>query len=176
MRYFGLALGALAMTSGAAEARLIGILRDTAKAAIIDSRGLPVGEAKFSYSKKHNALIVKIKAEGLTRGEHGVHLHMVGTCEGPKFATAGAHWNPTNKMHGLSNAEGSHSGDMPNMLVGKKGKGKLQYEIAGGQLNGEGGLLDQDGAAVIIHAQSDDQRTDPSGNSGDRVACGVIIG
>ncbi len=168
-------IAALALVAVQADARLLGILKDKAKASIIDARGLPIGTATVAYSKKKHLLQVSIEARGLSRGEHGVHLHMVGSCEGPKFTSAGAHWNPTSKMHGMSNGEGGHMGDLPNMLVGKNGKGKLKFDIPGDAFSGDDGLMDSDGAAIVIHALSDDQRTDPSGNSGDRVACGVLV-
>ncbi len=166
---------ALMTMPGAGQAKLLGILKDKAKASIIDARGLPIGTAVVANSKKHDALQVSIEVKGLTPGEHGVHLHGIGICEGPKFTTAGPHWSMTPKMHGMNNSDGSHSGDLPNLLVNKKGRGKLKFDIAKGDFSGSGGLMDRDGAAIVIHAQSDDQRTDPSGNSGDRIACGVFL-
>jgi superoxide dismutase, Cu-Zn family len=170
------AIAAVALVPAQADARLLGILKDKAKASIIDARGLPIGTATVAYSKKKHLLQVEISVKGLARGEHGVHLHTVGTCEGPKFVSAGSHWNPTTKMHGMSNEGGGHMGDLPNMLVSKKGRGKLKFDIASDTFSGDNGLMDSDGAAIVIHALSDDQRTDPSGNSGDRVACGVLVG
>jgi superoxide dismutase, Cu-Zn family len=110
---------------------------------------------------------------GLPAGEHGVHLHTVGSCQ-PPFASAGAHWNPTTRQHGLENPQGAHLGDMPNLTVGASGSVDLQVSTRGGGLRGQHPLLDDDGAAVVIHAMRDDQRTDPSGSSGDRIACGVV--
>ncbi len=169
------AISTAALIPAQADARLLGIFKDKAKASIIDARGLPIGRAEVANSKKHGVLQIKIQVAGLTPGEHGIHLHSIGLCEGPKFTSAGPHWSTTEKMHGLHNPDGSHSGDMPNILIGKKGKGKLEFEIPNGQFSGQGGLMDNDGAAIVIHALSDDQRTDPSGNSGDRIACGVFV-
>jgi len=117
------------------------------------------------------ALKISIKVEGLPAGEHGVHVHMVGSCDAPTFASAGSHWNPTNAKHGLENPQGQHAGDMPNLSVGADGHGTLDYTLKGGNLEG---LLDADGSAIVVHAKVDDQKTDPSGNSGDRIACGVF--
>jgi superoxide dismutase, Cu-Zn family len=157
-----------------ASAEILGIGKNTASATIVDSSGVPIGKAKLVRSKKRG-LRLTVTAKGLTRGERGVHIHSVGRCEGPGFTSAGPHWNPMDKKHGLENPDGTHRGDLPNMLVGRGGRGKLSYDIPGGRIKGEGGLLDADGAAIVIHAKSDDQRTDPSGNSGDRVACGVFL-
>ncbi len=170
-RCFVLGLSVLITLPAAAE--VLGIGKPSAEATIIDARGLPVGKAKVVRSKKLG-LVFSLAVHGLPRGEHGVHLHSIGVCEGPKFTSAGPHWNPGNKMHGLSNPDGSHAGDLPNLLVGKNGRGKLKFVIESGRFRGADGLLDNDGAAIVIHASSDDQRTDPSGNSGDRIACGVF--
>ena len=98
---------------------------------------------------------------------------MVGACE-PPFTTAGAHFNPTNRKHGADNPEGPHVGDLGNIEVGADSSVNVQVSAAGGMLRGESGLLDADGASIIVHATADDNRTDPSGNSGARVACGRI--
>jgi Cu-Zn family superoxide dismutase len=144
------------------------------KATIIDAQGRVIGTAEVK-NLKDSGLRVKISVNGLTRGDHGVHLHAIGTCEGPKFTSAGPHWNPHTKMHGLQNPDGAHAGDMPNLQVNKKGKGKLVFDIADGRVKGDFAMMDEDGAAIVIHAMTDDQRTDPSGNSGDRIACGVFV-
>jgi Cu-Zn family superoxide dismutase len=145
-----------------------------AEAIIIDASGRPVGKAQVK-NLKDQGMMVTVSVKGLTKGEHGIHLHTIGACEGPKFASAGGHWNPHGKMHGLSNPDGSHAGDMPNMLVKKNGRGTVSFEIAGGRVKGDNGLMDGDAAAIVIHAATDDQRTDPSGNSGERIACGIFV-
>ena len=108
-------------------------------------------------------------------GTYAIHLHAVGKCEGPKFTTAGPHFNPAMKMHGRDNPMGPHLGDLPNIVVGAGGSGSVDYEVAGLTLTGGAApLLDADGAAVVVHAGPDDYKTDPSGNSGDRIACGLL--
>ena len=116
-------------------------------------------------------IMVALTLEGLPPGHHGAHVHMAGRCHAPTFESAGSHWNPTNAQHGLENPRGQHAGDMPNVDIDGSGRGSLDYTLVGGSL---GGLLDADGAAMVIHASADDQRTDPSGNSGARIACGVF--
>ena len=111
---------------------------------------------------------------GVAPGEHGIHIHAVGSCEGPDFASAGDHWNPDTRQHGSDNPDGPHAGDLANVTVGADSMATIQQVTTGGMLLGDGGLLDADGAAVVIHADADDYRTDPSGNSGDRIACGVL--
>lgn len=174
MKYLLIALSMSAALSAPAAAEVLGIGKKTAEALILDQGGVPIGKAKLTQSKKYG-LRVSISVRGLTRGERGVHLHTTGRCEGPNFVSAGLHWNPQARAHGLSNPDGSHHGDLPNMLVNRKGRGKISYDIADGKLRGRDGLMDDDGAAVVIHDKSDDQRTDPSGNSGDRIACGVFL-
>lgn len=121
-------------------------------------------------------LHVRVSAKGLPPGAHAVHVHMTGTCTAPDFASAGGHWNPTGKQHGADNPQGKHMGDMPNMTVDAAGTGTLDYMIAGGNVTGGSApLLDADGAAIVIHAAADDMVSDPAGNAGGRIACGVIM-
>jgi len=131
--------------------------------------GQPAGTARVT--QQEGALHISLEAQNLPAGEHGVHIHMTGKCDAPAFTTAGGHWNPTDAHHGLENPEGQHAGDMPNLTVGADGKGMLEYTLKGGTI---AGLFDDDGAAFVVHADKDDQKTDPSGNSGDRIACGVF--
>lgn len=116
-------------------------------------------------------ILVALNVEGLPPGQHGVHVHMAGRCDAPSFEGAGGHWNPTNQQHGLEMPAGQHAGDMPNLVVGQDGRGSLEHRLEGG---GFEGLLDNDGSALVVHASADDQLTDPSGNSGGRIACGVF--
>ena len=119
-------------------------------------------------------LEVRVQAAGLPAGHYGVHFHAVGRCEGPAFASAGPHWNPTGRQHGSLNPQGHHLGDLPNLDVDEQGAGRLEYLVAGAAMSGPQGLFDADGTALVIHAGPDDYRTDPSGNSGARLACGVL--
>jgi len=117
-----------------------------------------------SVTEAADGLHVLVKAQGLTPGIHAVHVHMTGACTAPDFTSAGGHWNPTGRQHGMDNPAGKHMGDMPNMTVGTDGT------ISSGAMP----LLDTDGAAVVIHAKADDNVSDPAGNAGGRVACGVL--
>lgn len=141
----------------------------TAVANLQNADGKAVGTATAMPGA--DTLTLSLRAEGLPAGEHGVHVHMVGKCEGPRFESAGAHLNPGNKQHGLENPQGQHVGDMPNLTVGEDGRGTITYPLKGGSIDA---LLDADGSALVIHAKVDDQKTDPSGASGDRIACGVF--
>ena len=140
-----------------------------ASAELQTADGTNVGTVRIT--NVDGGLMLNLTAQGLPPGEHGVHVHMTGSCEAPDFKSAGGHWNPAGKQHGLENPEGQHAGDMPNLVVGEDGTGSLEYALKGG--NAEE-LLDSDGSAFVIHAGKDDQATDPSGDSGDRIACGVF--
>jgi superoxide dismutase, Cu-Zn family len=117
------------------------------------------------------AIRVMVEAHGLPQGVHGTHVHTTGKCEGPDFASAGGHWNPTAHQHGKENPAGPHAGDMPNLSIGADGRDRTIFTLPGGSY---AQLLDEDGAALVIHANADDYKTDPSGNSGGRIACGVF--
>ncbi|HEX8223940.1 MAG TPA: superoxide dismutase family protein [Allosphingosinicella sp.] len=132
--------------------------------------------ARATVEQSGDSLRVRIEATGMTAGAYGAHIHTTGRCDAPAFTTAGPHWNPTGQMHGKDNPKGMHKGDLPNLMVGADGRGSLEYTIPHAILSGmlPTKLVDEDGAAVVIHARADDYRTDPSGNSGDRIACGVL--
>jgi superoxide dismutase, Cu-Zn family len=112
-----------------------------------------------------------LDVQGLPPGQHGAHVHTTGRCDAPDFASAGPHWNPTGAKHGGMNPQGPHQGDLPNIVIGTDGRGTIGITMAGATLDG---LLDADGAAMMVHAAADDLQTDPSGNSGARIACGVF--
>lgn len=112
-----------------------------------------------------------ISAAGLPHGLHGIHVHSVGRCDPPDFTSAGPHWNPAARKHGLNNPAGPHAGDLPNVEVAANGVLSATVTVPGVTM---ASLLDADGAALVIHAQPDDNVTDPSGNSGARIACAVI--
>jgi Cu-Zn family superoxide dismutase len=109
-------------------------------------------------------------------GEHGIHIHAVGVCEAPQFTTAGGHFNPNGKKHGLNSSEGAHAGDLPNLMLGADGSATYEANVAALSLDGgaANSIFDADGSAVVIHAGPDDLVTDPAGNSGARIACGVL--
>ena len=141
-----------------------------ATAILMDATGRPAGRA--TVREVAGGLRVTVDARGLPAGTHGAHLHTVGACIAPAFASAGPHWNPAGSKHGSMNPQGPHAGDLPNLIVGRDGHGTLGVVLAGATMDG---LLDADGAALVVHATADDLITDPSGNSGARVACGVLV-
>jgi Cu-Zn family superoxide dismutase len=141
-------------------------------ATIRDAAGRSVGTARIEPG--NIGLRVRLSAAGLAPGTYGTHIHSVGLCEPPAFTTAGAHWNPTARQHGRDNPQGAHFGDLPNLVVDASGHGQIEFTIDGTLESGANPLLDADGAAIVVHAQADDYRTDPSGNSGARIACGVF--
>jgi superoxide dismutase, Cu-Zn family len=141
----------------------------TATATLAMADGTPAGSA--TATPAGDGLAITVSVTGVPAGAHGVHVHMTGKCEGPKFESAGGHWNPGSTQHGLDNPKGAHAGDMPNLTVAADGTGSLSYTLKGGTM---AQLLDADGAAFMVHAKQDDQKTDPSGDSGDRIACGVF--
>jgi Cu-Zn family superoxide dismutase len=140
-----------------------------ARASLVTAAGQQVGTATIRATAA--GLEVTVAASGLTPGKKGVHVHTTGACT-PTFAAAGGHWNPGSATHGLMGAPGQHAGDMPNLDIGANGSGSLTYRLDSAATFA--GLLDADGSAFVIHAGEDDQATDPSGNSGDRLACGVF--
>lgn len=133
---------------------------------IVGPNSEPRGFANFISDGRQAR--IKVQTEGLAPGVHGIHLHAVGRCESPDFKSAGAHWNPAGKQHGHDNPLGAHLGDLPNLTVGADGKGSASFHV-------EGDMDDADGTSLVIHAQSDDYKTDPSGNSGERIACAVLV-
>ena len=169
----GLAALAGCMTNDGATPMDDGAPMAAATADIRDSAGRSVGTATASQSG--DSIRINVQGTSLSQGAHGAHIHMVGSCVAPAFTSAGDHWNPTAQQHGKDNPQGMHMGDLPNILIGTTGQGTLEYTIPGAWLTGGTmPLLDGDGAAIVIHAGADDYRTDPSGNSGARIACGVF--
>jgi Cu-Zn family superoxide dismutase len=131
--------------------------------------------ARATAEEAGEGVRLRIEAEGLPAGAYGAHIHTTGRCDAPDFASAGPHWNPSARQHGKDNPAGMHKGDLPNLLVGTDGRGSFEYTVLGAAIGGgASAMLDGDGAAVVLHQRPDDYRTDPSGNSGDRIACGVL--
>lgn len=135
--------------------------------------GLPGGTVQLLASGSQ--VNISIAVVGLSPGVHGVHLHMTGSCDAPDFTSAGGHLNPQNHQHGIENPLGAHLGDLPNLTVGSTGTGTVSATLRGTSEEVLARIFDADGTAVVVHAGPDDYRTDPSGNSGGRIACGVLM-
>jgi Cu-Zn family superoxide dismutase len=145
----------------------------SATATLRDAQGKTVGTATLAPGD--GGVKIAVSVSGVAPGLHGFHVHAVGKCEGPDFKSAGGHFNPAAKEHGLDNPRGSHAGDMPNLSVGADGSGKGEFLARGASLEpGPGSLFPDGGTAVVLHAAPDDMRSDPAGNAGARIACGVV--
>jgi Cu-Zn family superoxide dismutase len=143
--------------------------------ALVNASGQMVGTVRAWQTA--GGVSFHVDASRLPHGLHGIHVHAVGRCDPPDFASAGPHWNPLGRKHGVNNPAGPHAGDLPNVEVAANGVLTQTVTLPGASLTGPGPagvLLDYDGAALVIHANSDDYKTDPSGNSGARIACAVI--
>jgi Cu-Zn family superoxide dismutase len=137
-----------------------------------NTKGESVGEAKLTQTP--NGVLIQATLSKLPPGEHGFHIHAVGKCE-PPFESAGDHFNPDTKQHGYFDPKGRHAGDLPNVHVPENGT--LKIDILASQVglkDGQNPLLDKDGAALMVHAKPDDYKSQPSGDAGDRIVCGVI--
>src|SRR3954462_3399232 len=145
----------------------------TATATLKNANGGDVGTAEMTQTPA--GVLIKLSVKGLPPGDHAFHIHAVGKCE-PPFESAGGHFNPASKKHGLMAADGPHAGDMPNLHV--PAGGELAVELLNTSVTLEKGkpnsVFDADGSAVVVHAQLDDYKTDPTGNAGGRIACGTI--
>lgn len=148
---------------------------NSATASLMNTEGTEVGTA--TLMEEGGAVRIDIQVSGLEPGEYGFHIHEVGRCDAPTFETAGSHFNPTNSSHGFEHPEGPHGGDLRNLEVGADGTANATFTndmitLAPGQPNS---VFDADGSALVIHTQPDDYVTQPSGDAGDRQACGVIV-
>jgi superoxide dismutase, Cu-Zn family len=144
-----------------------------ANAVLIDPDGKQIGNV--AISEVAQGLRIFAQAENLPPGVHGFHIHETGQCEEPDFESAGGHYNPTGKQHGWDNAEGHHAGDFANVHVHEDGRLAVEFFTTALTLGeGETTLFDDDGSAVVVHESADDYQTDPAGDAGDRIACGII--
>lgn len=155
-----LGMALLASTAQAADT--------TARAGFVDLKGAPIGSARLL--QRPDGVLIRVELSGLAPGAHGFHIHAAGKCD-PPFASAGGHFNPAGHRHGFAAPGGYHAGDLPNIVAGPDGKAAAEVLAAGVSLDQ---LLGAAGTALVVHAGADDYITDPSGNSGDRIACGVI--
>lgn len=158
-----LTLGALAAPAFAA---------DKASAVLKDPQGNEVG--KVILIAVPTGVLLDVALTSVPAGDHALHIHGIGKCEPPSFKSAGGHFNPLEEEHGLMNLEGPHAGDMPNIHVPDSGKLKIEVLNPMVTLRGDNAILDDNGSALVIHAGADDYKTNPSGDAGARIACGVV--
>lgn len=149
------------------------VAAQSAKAVLKSADGNDVGSAELTQTP--SGVLIKLVAKGLPAGEHAFHVHGVGKCE-PPFTSAGGHFNPGGKKHGIMVAEGHHAGDMPNLYISTSGA--IVVEVVNAAITLEkdkpNSVFGPDGTALVIHAGKDDYKTDPTGDAGGRIACGII--
>lgn len=148
---------------------------DAVDAEIVDRQGAAVGTARFEQATR--GVIITVEVSGLTPGKHGMHLHEVGTCQdvAEGFKASGSHIAPSGKPHGFRNDRGPHAGDLPNLIAGEEGIARVElYSELISLKQGPTALLDDDGSALVIHANPDDHKSQPIGGAGERIACAAI--
>jgi superoxide dismutase, Cu-Zn family len=158
---------ALVVVAGCASSSNDGTL--VGRVRFVDTNGQPAGDASLFQVEEGIRVIANFP--NLPAGDHGFHFHSVGECRWPTFDSAGPHHNPTGRQHGKLNPNGPHLGDLPNV---DRGRTMVNFVAAGLEMSGPNGLDDANGTALVLHANLDDQKTDPSGNSGARIRCGVV--
>lgn len=173
MRFARVMCGLVATAGVAAFSLSVQAQSPTAKASLKDATGKDVGTVQLVQTP--HGVLLRMSLKGVAPGEHAFHVHAVGKCE-PPFTSAGGHFNPASKKHGMEATEGAHAGDMPNLFI--PASGELKIDVANSMISLVKGqpnsVFDTDGSAIIIHAGPDDYKTDPTGNAGDRIVCGVI--
>ena len=170
------AVTTIALSIGCSTFQRMGNSVAAATAIMYDINGSAIGTAQLSQDP-NGVVSVDIASISLPAGTHGIHFHQVGKCEGgtTAFSTAGGHFNPLGREHGLSNPNGPHAGDAPNIVIPASGVGRVSFTTNRVTLTaGPISLFDADGSAIVVHANADDQVSQPSGNSGARIACGVV--
>ncbi len=166
-------VGALSLCAATSLAQTKPVSKKTVE--LKDAKGNSVGTA--TIVSKGKGVEVKLALKDLPPGEHAVHFHQKPMCDPPDFKSAGGHFNPTSKQHGFDNPNGHHAGDMPNFTVKANGTAKATVkdeDVVLGTGSEANSLFANGGTSIMIHAKADDMKTDPSGNSGDRIACGAI--
>ena len=171
MRLAIIALGLTIVATGCATAPSTSV-KPVAQATVMSADGSTLGTVDLVA--KGDGYQLTGMLEGIAPGLHGIHLHAVGTCDGPEFTTAGGHLNPGLHQHGSMNPAGEHLGDLPNLAADSAGSARLGLDLRGTRADLDRDLFDSDGTALVVHASADDYKTDPSGNSGKRIGCGVL--
>lgn len=162
----GVLVGATLAAAGPAVAQ-------SAKAVLINPDGEEIGNVALEQLER--GVRIFAQADGVPQGVHAFHIHQTGQCDTPDFKSAGGHFNPTGEQHGWNNAQGHHAGDFPNVHVHEDGKLAIEYFTDAVTLtDGETSVFDEDGSAIVMHEGADDYQTDPAGDAGARIACGVI--
>lgn len=170
----GLAVGAAGIAAQVPGATGTSGAPVTAGATLLDGEGRGFGEARLQQTP--HGVLLTLELRNATPGVHAFHVHQVGVCQAPSFESAGAHLSPSGHEHGFLNPRGAHEGDLPNITVPMTKHASLEYLLSDVTLDpGPRSLLDANGSALVIHAGKDDYRSNPAGEAGDRLACGVIV-